>query len=98
MFEVWRNDDGTIVLTGKLNAGQAEKARDFLATVTTTATLDCARLDYISSAGLGVLFATQRRLGESGQEIRLRNLNQHLTELFKIAGFHMIFDIGEEIR
>ena len=93
MFEVWRNDDGTIVLTGKLNASEAEKARAFLETISSTATLDCTRLDYISSAGLGILFATQRRLGETGQQIRLRNLNQHLTELFKVAGFHMIFDI-----
>jgi anti-anti-sigma factor len=93
MFEIWRQDDDTIVLTGKLNASQATKAQAFLATVTSSATLDCTRLDYISSAGLGILFATQRRLGETGHKIRLRSLNQHLTELFKVAGFNMIFDI-----
>jgi anti-sigma B factor antagonist len=93
MFEVWRTDDGTIVLKGTLNASQAEKARAFFATVTSSATLDCTHLDYISSAGLGILFATQRRLGETAHKLRLQNLNLHLTELFKVAGFHMVFDI-----
>lgn len=93
MFEIGRDEDGTVLLAGKFNAGRADQVRAFLATINETVTLDCTRLDYISSAGLGVLFAAHRRLGETGHEIRLRNLNQHLTELFKVAGFHQVFAI-----
>jgi anti-anti-sigma factor len=48
---------------------------------------------YISSAGLGVFIATQRRLADSGHTLKFRNLNRHISELFRIAGLHAIFDI-----
>jgi anti-sigma B factor antagonist len=93
MFELRRIDDGTIALSGRLDASQADKAREFFATVTDSAVLDLSGLAYISSAGLGVLIATQRRLADTGHAIRFRNLNHHLSELFKIAGFQAIFEI-----
>jgi len=93
MFDVGWNDDGSVALVGRLDASQAGRARDFFATVNASALLDCSRLDYISSAGLGVLIATQRRLADAGHALRLRHLNQHLDELFRIAGLHAIFAI-----
>ena len=93
MFDIWRNDDGTIALGGRLDASQAEAAREFLAPVTESVTLDFAELAYISSAGLGVLIAAQRRLAARGHGLRIRNLNRHIAELFEIAGFRAIFDI-----
>ena len=93
MFEVRRQEDGTVVLIGRLDASQAEKVRELFATVTESATLDCDQLTYISSAGLGVFIATQRRLADSGHSLKFRNLNRHVGELFKIAGLHGIFDI-----
>ena len=93
MFKARRIDDGTVALIGRLDASQTDKAMEYLATLTESATLDCELLDYISSAGLGVLIATQLRLADVGHALRFRNLNRHLSELFKIAGFHAIFDI-----
>ena len=93
MFEARRREDGTVVLIGRLDASQAEKVRELFATVTDSATLDCDQLTYISSAGLGVFIATQRRLVDSGHSLRFRNLNRHVAELFRIAGLHAIFDI-----
>lgn len=93
MFDIQQNEDNTVVLIGRLDASQSEKARDFFAELTESATLDFEQLAYISSAGLGVLIATQRRLKDSGHALRFRNLNRHLTELFQIVGFHAIFDI-----
>jgi anti-sigma B factor antagonist len=93
MFETQWSDDGALALIGRLDASQVPKVADRLATLTTTATLDCERLDYISSAGLGALIATQRRLVDAGHTIRFRNLNRHISELFRIAGFHAIFEI-----
>jgi len=93
MFEIWRDEEGTIMLAGKLDASQAEKARAFLETVTESCTLDFKDLIYISSAGLGILVGVQRRLGETGHALKITNLNNHIRELFKIAGFDFIFDI-----
>lgn len=93
MFEIWQEDDGTIKLTGKLDARHADRAMTYLDRVTDSCTLDFQDLVYISSAGLGVLIGVQRRLSNSGNGLKLKNLNNHIRELFRIAGFDNIFDI-----
>ncbi len=93
MFEIRRDDDGNIMLTGKLDASQADKARVFFDTITESCTLDFQDLVYISSAGLGILIGAQRRLSESDHKLKVKNLNNHISELFKVAGFDKIFDI-----
>ena len=55
--------------------------------------VDFEELSYISSAGLGLLFAAQRRLVDSGKGLRLVKLNPHIREVFQIAGFDRIFEI-----
>jgi anti-anti-sigma factor len=56
-------------------------------------TLDCNRLEYISSAGLGVLLKTQKRLMGSGGRLRLAGVNRHLRDIFQYSGFDQIFEI-----
>ncbi len=93
MFEIERAEEGRIMLRGRLDAAQSEKARAVLNTVLASCTLDFGALDYISSAGLGVLLGAQRRLSASGQGLVLQNMNQHVRELFRIAGFDQVFEI-----
>ena len=45
--------------------------------------------------GLGLLFATQKRLTDQNRELTLANLNPHIREVFRIAGFDNIFKIDE---
>ena len=94
MFEVSRGEDGAIRLHGRLDASRVADAAAIFSEVSESCTVDCTDLSYISSAGLGVLFATQRRLAEAGQGLRLVNLNRHLLEIFRIAGFDRVLDIG----
>ena len=61
--------------------------------VTGSLVIDFAELDYISSAGLGVLLGAQKRLGESGSSLKLVSMNKHIREIFRIAGFDRIFEI-----
>jgi anti-sigma B factor antagonist len=82
-----------IVLTGRLDAAQAASAQSVLDGVTGTVTLDCAALDYISSAGLGVLLKTQKRLQPAGGGLVLRGLNRHVRDVFTYSGFDQIFRI-----
>lgn len=93
MFEIEQNDNGSIVLSGRLDASQADKARSFLEQMNESCMLDFCELDYISSAGLGVLLKTQKRLSESGHKLRLINLNKHIKDIFMYAGFDHIFEI-----
>ena len=56
-------------------------------------TLDCSGLEYISSAGLGVLLKTQKRLLASSGKLRLAGVNRHLQDIFQYSGFDQIFEI-----
>ncbi|MFQ5512258.1 MAG: STAS domain-containing protein [Candidatus Krumholzibacteriia bacterium] len=93
MFEIKDIGDGTISLSGRFDAAQTEKARAVLNQANGSLVIDFGELDYISSAGLGVLLGAQKRLGESGGRLRLVNMNQHIREIFHIAGFDRIFEI-----
>lgn len=93
MFDVSVGDDGGVKLVGRLDASQVEKARVALNDVTDSCVVDFKELEYISSAGLGVLLSAQKRLSGSGHTLRLANLNSHIREIFTIAGFDRIFEI-----
>jgi anti-anti-sigma factor len=56
-------------------------------------TLDCKRLDYISSAGLGVLLKTQKRLLAAHGKLRIAGLQPHLRDIFTYSGFDQLFEI-----
>ena len=84
---------GTVVIKGRLDAAQAPAAQAFLDGVQGTVTLDCSGLEYISSAGLGVLLKTQKRLLASGGKLRLSKVNQHLRDIFSYSGFDQLFEI-----
>lgn len=93
MFDIEYGDDGIIVCTGRLDAAQCEKGQTFMDEIAASSTLDFANLEYISSAGLGILLKTQKRLAGSGAALRIINVNNHIHDVFHYSGFHAIFDI-----
>ena len=40
-----------------------------------------------------VLLGAEKRLRASGEGLKLINLNQHIREIFRIAGFDRVFDV-----
>jgi len=48
--------------------------------------LDCAGLEYISSAGLRVLLSAQKTMNRQGTMV-LYNVNENVTEVFDVTGF-----------
>lgn len=93
MLTIEPGPGGIVVVAGRLDAAQASTAQTFLDGVEGTVTLDCARLEYISSAGLGVLLKTQKRLLGSGGKLRLAGLSPHLRDIFVYSGFDQLFEI-----
>jgi anti-sigma B factor antagonist len=85
--------DGEVVISGRLDASQCAAALAFLEKVNGTVSLDCRGLEYISSAGLGVLLKTQKRLAGGGGKLRLTGVNRHLEDIFRYSGFDQIFEI-----
>jgi anti-sigma B factor antagonist len=54
--------------------------------------LDFKSLEYVSSAGLRVLLATQKKLQQVG-EMKLKNVCEEVMEVFEMTGFADILTI-----
>ncbi len=93
MFEIEAGEEGIIVFRGRLDTAQAEKARSFIEARPEAGTFDFAELDYISSAGLGVLLVAHKRLMRSGGALKLINVNNHIHDVFHYSGFVKLFEI-----
>ncbi len=52
-------------------------------------------LDYIASAGLGVLISANEALLKKGGEIRLSSMNDKTKKVFKLLGFINLFKLYE---
>jgi anti-sigma B factor antagonist len=94
MFNATTRPDGVIAFVGRLDAAQTEQANAFLQQITSSVTLDLKELDYISSAGLGILLANQKRLKSQGNGLKLINLNKFIGDIFMYTGFDKLFEIG----
>lgn len=93
MFNIRKGTEGELLLSGRLDASQVDIVREQLNVLTQSCIVDFTNLDYISSAGMGVLLGTQKRLAGSGHSLKLVNLNRHIREIFRIAGFDNVFSI-----
>ncbi len=92
MFQITM-DGNQLILEGRFDASRETYALEIFNKVTGTKTVDFASLAYISSSGLGILLATQKRLKEKGEELKLINMNDHIRDIFHYAGFDLVFTI-----
>ena len=95
MFQVSVAKDGRVLLSGVCDSSSAEEFRKVMNAVSGSCTVDFEGLEYISSAGLGILLATQKRLAPQGGKLRLVNLGETIREIFLLARFDAIFDMEE---
>ncbi len=95
MFDIQKGHNGEFLLSGRLDASQVDRVRDEMKQVQASCVVDFGGLDYISSAGMGVLLGIQKRLSGSGHALTLVNMNRHIREIFRIAGFDNVFRIEE---
>ena len=93
MLTTEKRGDDTVAIAGRLDAASAPAAQQFLDRVAGMVTLDCSQLDYISSAGLGVLLKTQKRLLRDRGKLRLVGASRHLCDIFQFSGLDMFFEI-----
>ena len=93
MFDTKILGNGEIAFCGRLDASQAEKADKVLQGINSSKTLNLTDLEYISSAGLGILLTHQKRLKSIGHSLRLINLTKHVKDVFSLTGFDQIFEI-----
>lgn len=96
MFEIEQGSNGQVVFSGRLDAAQCAKAQAFLDAADDPREFDFAALEYISSAGLGVLLKAHKRLLASGGKLRLVQVNNHIYDIFRYSGFDQLFEVERQ--
>ena len=82
-------DTTTLTLAGRLDtmtAPELEKVLDEVLPETKELVLDCADLEYISSAGLRVILKAQKAIAKKGT-MKLIHVGEIVKEVFEITGF-----------
>ena len=85
--------DFFVSIDGRLDTATAPQFEEFIngnIFKMDTLTLDCAELEYVSSAGLRVLLSAQKRLKDS---MKLKNVCELVMEVFEMTGFVDILTI-----
>ena len=89
------NDALTVALEGRLDTTTAPELEQSLKESMDAAnelTLDFAKLDYISSAGLRVLLSAHKTMMKKGG-MKVVNANEMVKEVFEVTGFSDILTI-----
>ncbi len=89
------NETTRFMLEGQLDTTTApvlEAALKESLTGVTALELDLAQLQYISSAGLRVLLATQKIMNQQGS-MKVMNVSETIMEIFEVTGFSDILTI-----
>ena len=85
----------TLALEGRLDtvtAPELEKELRASTAAIDTLTLDIAKLDYISSAGLRVLLSAHKEMSAKGG-LKIQHVNEIVQEVFEVTGFGDILTI-----
>ena len=93
-----KEGNGTVVqLQGKVDATSAPSVEQALVGVIDQGekrlVLDCAGLDFISSAGLRSLLLAVKKMKAAGGGISMAALQPNVKEVFDISGFSALFTI-----
>ena len=93
--KILEGNELTITLVGRLDTNTAPQLEPVIKNEldgVKKLVFDMEKLDYISSAGLRVLLATQKIMNKQGEMI-IRNANKDIMEVFQITGFSDILTI-----
>jgi anti-anti-sigma factor len=93
-----RNESVVIVgLQGRMDSSTAriveEKMLSLIDRGESRLVVDCAHLDYISSAGLRVFLMAAKRLTQARGKLVLSTMSDDVKQVFDLTGFSSIFQI-----
>jgi anti-sigma B factor antagonist len=90
------NETATVLLDGRLDTTTSPKLQEELMPVFDEANvvvLDCAKLAYISSAGLRILLMAQKMANAKKVVLKLRSVSSDVMEVFEMTGFSTMLAI-----
>ena len=92
-------EDGRLValFDGRLDTVASEQTKQDLLPLKDTGgrdiVLDCAKLEYISSSGLRLFLAVLKDAKPKGVHVCVRNVSDHIREVFTMTGFLNLFEL-----
>jgi anti-sigma B factor antagonist len=97
-----RHDDiSAVALDGQVDAHTAPKFEEAIQAELSAGhrrlIVDCSKLSYISSAGLGVFMSFIEEIREQGGDIKICGVIPKVLATFEILGFQDIFDIEADV-
>ena len=91
------NGGMTAFLDGRLDTPAAIKAQQDMTPLMENAdkeiTLDCTKLEYISSSGLRLFLALRKETAAKGGKVIIKNINDEIRKVFMMTGFFNLFEI-----
>jgi anti-anti-sigma factor len=92
-LKITRGDEGVLQLKGRLDAAQAPQAKEILWKLDKPTRIDMTDLEYISSAGIGVIVEATRRVREQGHELTFFGLNPSVRNVLRLTGLIQLLKI-----
>jgi anti-sigma B factor antagonist len=91
------DDRADVTVEGEVDIATAPLLREQLQAVidagAKSVSVDLAGVDFIDSAGLGVLIGALKRLRERGGQLELRGLQAAPRKVIEITGLHEVFTV-----
>ena len=89
-------EDNTLVLQGRLDTSTVDDLRKALDKLSGDITVDLGKLEYINSAGLGLLLGAYQRVSQEGGSVRILNPTPYIRELFSITGLDHLLLVNQD--
>lgn len=97
-----KNGLDILEVRGELDAHTASQLEDALKVILdqnrNRIIVNCAQLEYIASAGLGVFMAYIEDVRTLGGDIKLTNMNPRVYNVFDLLGFPTLYDILDDVN
>jgi anti-sigma B factor antagonist len=94
-----KEQESVVRIAGELDTiattEQADDLQQVLNIADKALVMDCSELEYISSAGLRFFMQLKRESEAKGGSIRIKSLNEDVSDIFRMSGFQNIFQIED---
>ena len=92
-----QNGGFTALMSGRLDTPAAVQASKDMQPLMDNAdkviTLDCTKLDYISSSGLRLFLSLRKETASKGGKVIIENINDEIKKVFMMTGFYNLLEI-----
>lgn len=99
IYDEKKSDHVVIKIKGSLDYIAAPSLRSYLkekvADGENHLVLNMESMDYISSAGFGVLLHAKKEVERQNGSLNIDFLNEHVKEVFRLAGLLKVFNVEE---